>query len=202
MWRRRADRFSLAARFVCLLTDFFIFRQWHRGQVVPPLSALVPRAPRRSLGRVETPGANLPSGKNLANYVDKKGRFKMVDFFEDHKEAFPKLRLLALKRAAGDNVEVNCERFFSLAGYVSHPARSRMKSSTCERLAVLPAIMDVLYIDENAVVDEYIRRRKANDWNEIESEEDEAFLLLEREFAEEEGYESSSDSDDDNDDDS
>ena len=154
------------------------------------------------LGQVETPGANLPSGKNLANYVDKKGRFKMVDFFEDHKESFPKLRLLALKRAAGDNVEVNCERFFSLAGYVSHPARSRMKSSTYERLAVLPAIMDVLYIDENAVVDEYIRRRKANDWNEIESEEDEAFLLLEREIAEEEGYESSSDSDDDNDDDS
>ena len=61
--------------------------------------------------------------------------------------------------AAGDNVEVNCERFFSLAGYVSRPARSRMKSSTYERLAILPAIMDVLYIDEDAVVDEghYLR---------------------------------------------
>ena len=142
----------------------------------------------------------LPSGKNLADYVDKKGRFKMVDFFEDHVEAFPKLHLLALKRAAGDNVEVNCERFFSLAGYVSHPARSRMKSSTCERLAILPAIVDVLYIDENAVVNECIRRSKANDWDEIESEEDEGFLLIEREIAEEEGYESNSDSDDDDDD--
>ena len=101
--------------------------------------------------------------------------------------------------AAGDNVEVNCERFFSLAGYVSRPARSRMKSSTYERLAILPAIMDVLYIDEDAVVDEYIRRRKANDWDGIESEEDEAFLLLEREIMEEEGYESNSDSDGDGD---
>ena len=103
--------------------------------------------------------------------------------------------------AAGDNVEVNCERCFSLAGYVSHPARSRMKSSTYERLAILPAIMDLLYIDEDAVVhvDEYIRRRKANDWDGIESEEDEAFLLLEREIMEEEGYESNSDSDGDGD---
>ena len=61
--------------------------------------------------------------------------------------------------------------------------------------------MDVLYIDENAVVDEYIRRRKAtcNDWDEIESEEDEAFLLLEREIMEDEGYESNIDSDGDGD---
>ena len=110
---------------------------------------------------------------------------------------FPKLLLLALKRAAGDNVEVNCERFFSLAGYVSHPVRSRMKSSTYERLAILPAIMDVLHIDENAVVEEYLRRSKAKDWDEIECEEDEAFLLLEREIAEEEGCESESDSDSD-----
>lgn len=70
-----------------------------------------------------------------------------------------------------------------------------------ERLAILPAIMDVLYINENAVADEYIRRSKANDWDEIESEEDEAFLLLEREIAEEEGYESNSDSDGDGDED-
>jgi hypothetical protein len=61
--------------------------------------------------------------------------------------------------------------------------------------------MDVLYINENAVADEYIRRSKANDWDEIESEEDEAFLLLEREIAEEEGYESNSDSDGDGDED-
>ena len=114
---------------------------------------------------------------------------------------FPKLRLLGLKRAAGDNVEVNCERFFSLAGYVSHPARSRMKSSTYERLVLLPAVMDALYVDENAVVEEYIRRRSAKDWDEIESEEDEAFMLLEREIAEEEGCESNSDSDDSGDED-
>lgn len=41
------------------------------------------------LGRVETPGAKLPSGRNLADYVDKKGRFKMVEFFEDQRKCFP-----------------------------------------------------------------------------------------------------------------
>ena len=39
----------------------------------------------------------------------------------------------------------------------------------------------------------------SNDWDEIESEEDEAFLLLEREITEDEGYESNSDSDGDGD---
>ena len=69
-----------------------------------------------------------------------------------------------------------------------------MKSSTCERLAVLPAIMDVLHINEDAVVEEYLRRTSASDWDEVECVE--AFLWLEREIAEAEGYESESDSDD------
>jgi hypothetical protein len=43
------------------------------------------------IGPVETRGSDLPSGHNLADYLDKKGRFNNIRFFYDHKERFPNL---------------------------------------------------------------------------------------------------------------
>ena len=34
---------------------------------------------------------NLPSGKNIADYVDKRGRMDLLRFFEDHRNMFPTL---------------------------------------------------------------------------------------------------------------
>ena len=97
-----------------------------------------------TIGPVEKEGADLASGKNLAGYVDKSGDCDIVAFYEDHASQFPKLRLIALKRAAGDNVEVDCERFFSRAGYISQPSRTRLNITTYERLAIISKMMGVV----------------------------------------------------------
>ena len=46
------------------------------------------------------------------------------------------------------NVEVGCERFFSLSGYVSAPLRTRLGVRTYERIALLAAILPKVYIDK------------------------------------------------------
>ena len=43
------------------------------------------------VGHVKKRGKDLPSGKNLADYVDKLGRFEMLKFYADHKTFFPVL---------------------------------------------------------------------------------------------------------------
>ena len=44
-----------------------------------------------AVGPVKQRGQNLPSGKNLADYIDKLGRFEMLKFYSDHKAVFPVL---------------------------------------------------------------------------------------------------------------
>ena len=43
------------------------------------------------VGPVETKGEDLPSGKNIADYVDERGRMNLLLFFEDHSNMFPTL---------------------------------------------------------------------------------------------------------------
>jgi len=40
-------------------------------------------------GLVLSRGKDLPSGKNLADYINKKGRMDMLRFYADHKKFFP-----------------------------------------------------------------------------------------------------------------
>ena len=152
-----------------------------------------------SIGRLEDVdalGASLPSGRNLTNYIVDDGGFDMISFFEDHSKVFPKARVLALKEVSGGNVEVDCERFFSIAGFVSHPTRATSLLSTHQRLAMLAVLLNIVYVDEEKVVQEFMRRQKGNDWDENESREDASFLLLEKELAGED-YQSDDEEDDD-----
>ena len=41
------------------------------------------------VGPVEDNGKDLPSGKNLGDYINEKGRMDVLKFFEDHKKYFP-----------------------------------------------------------------------------------------------------------------
>jgi hypothetical protein len=71
------------------------------------------------VGPVEENGKDLPSGKNLGNYVDTKGRMDVLQFCKDHKKDLPNLWIIVLQEAVWRVVEVGCEQFFGLSGYVS-----------------------------------------------------------------------------------
>jgi hypothetical protein len=116
------------------------------------------------VGPVVKRGQNLPSNKNLADYIDKKGRMNLLDFFSDHEQRFPTLFKIMQREASRRAVEVGCERFFGLSGYVSQPRRSTLGVRNYERLAMLATILQSLFIDPSWVAEEYLRRSKAGKW--------------------------------------
>ena len=113
---------------------------------------------------VEEKGKDLPSRKNLGDYVDSKGRMDVLQFFQDHKTYFPNLWTIVQREAARRTVEVGCERFFGLSGYVSGPRRTNLGVRTYERLAMLTSIVQNVFIDDNWVANEYLERCKKGSW--------------------------------------
>lgn len=71
---------------------------------------------------VKERGKNLPSEKNLADYIDKQDFFEMLHFHKNHAEFFNELWIVAQQYAATGVTEAGCERFFGLSGYVSSPS--------------------------------------------------------------------------------
>ena len=116
------------------------------------------------VGPVLSRGMDVPSGKNLADYINKKGRMDMLRFYVHHKKFFPSAFLQCKKEAARKVVEVGCERFFALSGYVSAPRRTRLDVRTYERLALLESILRNVYIDDEWVAKEYLKRCKEGAW--------------------------------------
>jgi hypothetical protein len=117
-------------------------------------------------------GKDLPSTKNLCNYIVKKtGRFDLLKFFFDHKHLFPTLWIVVQCNASRRVVEVGCERFFGLSGYISSPRRTRLGVRNYERLAMLASILQNVYIDPALVANEYLRRCKAGMWKKENTEE-------------------------------
>ena len=125
------------------------------------------------VGPVVERGANLPSGRNLADYIDSHsgGRLNVTKFFADHCKTFPTIWILVQSEAAMRNVEVGCERFFSLTGYISAPRRTRIGVRTYERIAMLASMLPKVYIDMEWVSKEYLRRCKAGAWKKENTEE-------------------------------
>jgi hypothetical protein len=111
-------------------------------------------------------GKDLPSKKNLADYIDERGRMQLLPLLRDHRKLFPILWLLVQKEASRRVTEVGCEHFFSLSGYVSAPRRTRLGVRNYERLAMLSSIVQSLYIDPVWVAAEYLRRCKNGSWKE------------------------------------
>ena len=112
------------------------------------------------LGPVLSIGKDLPSGKNLADYISEKGRMDLLRFYIDHRKYFPSASIKNCKEASRKVVEVGCERFFALCGYVSAPRRTRLGVRTYERLTLLASILQNVYIDEEWVAREYLKRCK------------------------------------------
>ncbi len=139
---------------------------------------------------VEENGKDLPSGKNLGNYVDSKRRMDVLQFYQDHKKKIPNLWIIVQQEAARRIVEVGCERFFGLSGYVLGPRQTNLGVRTYERLAMLISIVQNVFIDNNWVANEYLERCKKGKWT--KKNDDEALKCWNLEWiidAEEKGME-------------
>ncbi|KAL7546978.1 hypothetical protein ACHAWF_010298 [Thalassiosira exigua] len=98
--------------------------------------------------------------------MDEHGRFKMLLFFTNLSSYLPTLAILAQCEDSRRVVEVGCERFFGLPGYASSPRRSRLNVCTYERVAMLATILNRVYIDDEWVAKEYLRRCHEGLWKE------------------------------------
>ena len=107
-------------------------------------------------------------------------RFEMLKFYSDHKTLFPVLWIQSQCEESRRVVEVGCERFFNLAGYISSPKRTRLGVRTYERLAMLSCLLRKVYVDEEWVAQEYLRRCKAGTWDSQTDEDSLKCLNLER----------------------
>jgi hypothetical protein len=143
------------------------------------------------VGTVEEAGndikASYPFVKcNLANFVAKGGHFDLVEFLRLQEKSFPYLYKLALCLASLRTNEVGCERFFSIAGYVSSPRRTSLNVRNYECIAAMKRNMHQVYIDEEWVVQQYLALEKTKGWDKLESRDDLLVLNLERELLAEE----------------
>ena len=125
-------------------------------------------------------GKDLPSGKNLIDYIDKQGRMCLLCFFGDHKDRFPTMWILVQREASRRVVEVGCERFFGLSGYISSPRQTRLGVRNYERLAMLSSILRVMYINPEWVAREYLTRSKSDTWKQTNDDESLKCWNLER----------------------
>ena len=161
--------------------ELLLYESWKRKKYPPifdrsKLSILVgvdedKRKHAIIVGPVLSRGKYLPSGKNLADYIDCRGRIYLVHFVGDHTRYFPTMCIVVQCEASRRVVEVGCERFFSLSGYVSAPRRTRLGVRTYERLAMMASILQKVYISKEWVVKEYLRRCKKGAWKKENTEE-------------------------------
>lgn len=93
--------------------------------------------PFLSFGKVISKGENLPTGKNHADYINKSGKYDLVQYIQDHMEVFPSLSKVFIGTLAPHiTTEVDCESLFSQAGHAAHPNRNRTVAETFERLVM------------------------------------------------------------------
>ena len=95
----------------------------------------------------------------------------MLDFMSDHSKILPTLWIQGQCEESRRIVEVGCERFFNLAGYVSSPKRTNLGVRNYERLAMLSCLLQKVYVDEEWVAQEYLSRCKSGNWKESEDED-------------------------------
>jgi hypothetical protein len=119
---------------------------------------------------------------NLADFIDDKGYFNLVKFVGFNQKSFPFIYKLVCCLAAMRMNEVGCERFFSIAGYVSNPRRTRLKVRHYEAIAMLKRNMQQIYVDEDWVVQQYMRLEKSKEWDSNNTKNDRIVQELESEI--------------------
>ena len=122
------------------------------------------------VGPVQDNGKDLPSGKKIGTYVNEKGR-GCAQVFEDHKRFFPTLWIIVQHEAARRVVDVGCEQFFGLSGYISSPRHSRLGLRTYKHVVMMVSIIQNVYIDNIQVAQQYIERSKKGSWKKENTKE-------------------------------
>ena len=118
---------------------------------------------------------------NLADYFTR-GYFDLVAFLLTNKISFPYIYKLVCCLSSLKTNEVGCERFFSIAGYVSNPRRTCLNVRHYESLAMLKRNMQHVFINEDWVVKQYMMLEKSKGWEERDNAEDKLVTDLEREL--------------------
>ena len=90
----------------------------------------------------------------------------VVSYASDHKAEFDIIWIVIQSEASRRVVEVGCERFFNLSGYVSSPKRTQLRVRNYERLAMLASIVQDVYVDMDWVAKEYLARLNRGAWKE------------------------------------
>jgi len=129
------------------------------------------------IGEVISKGEDLPSGKNHADYIDKKGYYDVVKCLQDHKTSeFKGLSKVFIGTLAPHiTTEVDCESLFSQAGHAAHPNRNRTVAETFERLAMGKHRLSRICCSPEKAKVEFIEQWKKNSWSESKDRDDLAF---------------------------
>jgi hypothetical protein len=70
------------------------------------------------------------------------------------------------KGGCHESVEVGCEQFFNLSGYVSAPKCMQLGVRTYKCLAMQVSILPNVYLDKEWVANEHLRKCKCGAWKE------------------------------------
>jgi hypothetical protein len=140
-----------------------------------------PREPVYSFGPVVLRGENLPTGNNHANDIDKNGSYDIVKFLKDHASMFPIINRVATGQLCPHiTAGVDCESLFSQSCYVSNPCRANTTICYYKIHVELMYRLGRIYCHIPTVVKTFMKRFKANDWNEnLDVDE---FLELEKQI--------------------
>jgi hypothetical protein len=94
--------------------------------------------PVLGIGEVINKGDSLPSGKNCAGYIDKKGEYDGVKYLHDHQaREFKGLSKVFIGIFVPHiTAEVHCESVFSQVGHVAHPNCNRTVADTFKLLVM------------------------------------------------------------------
>jgi hypothetical protein len=77
---------------------------------------------------------------------------------------------------------LGCERFFSIASYVSNPRQTQLKVKHYEAMEMLKRNMQQIYINEDWVVEQYQHMEKTKGWELMETQNDQLVGDLEAEL--------------------
>ncbi len=149
-------------------------------------------APIYAIGKVTKRGLDLPSRFNLADYVNRKGHFDLVNYVMDHSIATSIKKkppfvgtgnVIIGQLAPHIDTEVDCESLFSQAGHLSQPNRSRTTAETFERMVMAKHRLARIYCCPKMVKKEFHERHKRKSWSNEEDRDDLAFWEgLKREY--------------------
>ena len=122
------------------------------------------KEPIYEFGPVKKRGKDLPSGFNIADYINKKGIFSLLTFFIDHKRQLESLSNVVIGKLASHSTdEVDCKSLFSKSGALALPNRNRTKIEMFERLILGKHRLARVYCDKEKLKKELLCRWKEKD---------------------------------------